>query len=193
MHIILGSQSPRRREILSYFTIPFIQADPQYDEDLIPFTGDPVSYASLLAKGKSEALQKKYPDLVLITADTVVIHEGVSFGKPTDEQDAHRMLQTLCGKWHDVYTAVTIRKGKNAFTDCEKTRVLLNDLTPKQMHAYQRRCHSLDKAAGYAIQREGNIIVNRIEGCYYNVMGLPINTLRHLLLKVGVDLWDYIG
>jgi septum formation protein len=190
--VILGSQSPRRREILSYFTLPFVQQSPAFDESSIPYRDNPGDYVCTLAKGKSRAIEAGDEEIV-VTADSVVIYENKVFGKPRDENEAFEMLSTLCGNRHKVYTGISVRKGSVVYSDFEMTKVWLNELQPAQIKAYQKRCHSIDKAAGYAIQREGSIIVQEIQGCFYNVMGLPVNTLRELLMKVGIDLWDYIA
>jgi len=192
MHIILGSQSPRRREILGYFTLPFTQKPSDFNESSIPYQGNPSDYVCKIAEGKGTSLSNEFPDDVIVTSDTVVIFDEKVFGKPSDEDDALKMLMTLSGNWHEVYTGISVRKGSTVYSDFEVTRVLLNNMTQRQIRAYQKRCHSIDKAAGYAIQREGSIIVKEIQGCYYNVMGLPINSLHTLLLKLGIDLWDYI-
>jgi len=192
MRVILGSQSPRRREILSYFTLPFVQKSPAFDEASIPYLENPQEYVCTIAEGKGESLADEFENDLIITADTVVIHSGKVYGKPRDEEDALSMLTALSGKRHEVYTGVSVRKKGAVFSDVCVTRVRLNTMSESQIRAYQRRCHSIDKAAGYAIQREGSIIVKEIEGCYYNVMGLPVNTLHNLLLKLELDLWDYI-
>lgn len=192
MQVILGSSSPRRKEIMSYFSLPFEQASPQYDEDALPFSGHPESYVSQLSQGKAESLVQRYPRAILITADTIVYQEGKIFGKPKDEEDAMRSFSLLTGRWHTVYTGVTVRLGDDAYTQVEATRVLFNPLTPQQIRHYLSRVEWADKAGGYAIQLAGGLIVRKIEGCYYNVMGLPINTVEELLKRVGVELWDYL-
>lgn len=192
MELILGSGSPRRREILGYFTLPFIQKSPHFDEDAVPFEGDPSRYVCNLSEGKSFALQKDNPTDLILTADTTVYFNGEIYNKPKDAEEAFSMLARLVGNWHEVYTAVTLSKGDERYTSYEKTRVLMNSLNSHQIREYQKRCHTIDKAAGYAIQREGSIIVDRIEGCYYNVMGLPINTVRSLLAHFDISLWDYL-
>lgn len=190
--LILGSASPRRREILGYFSIPFIQISPDIDESALEWKGDAAKYVETLAESKGEKILASHPNRTIVTADTIVVLDGKVYGKPTDPDDAFQMLSELCGKWHEVYTGVSVRKNSQVFTSTEMTRVLLEKMEPDQIRSYQIRCHSADKAAGYAIQREGCIIVKRIEGCYYNVMGLPVNTLHALLKKAGIDLWDFI-
>ncbi len=190
--IILGSHSPRRKEILSYFSLPFRQVASHFDEDSVPYEGDPHHLAKELALGKLQALAKRFPDDYIITADTVVAIDGMSLGKPQSEKESREMLERLCGRWHSVITAVAgYYKGKFVCED-EETKVLCNTLTPDEIHRYMRVHHLYDKAGSYALQKSGSILVNRIDGCYYNVIGLPINTLRRILSHLGVDLWDYI-
>jgi septum formation protein len=190
--LILGSQSPRRKEILSYFDLPFDQISPNVDEDKILFKGDPGEYVNTLSKMKAEVLQLQYPDAIILTADTVVYRNGKIYNKPKDEQEAFQALSELVGQWHSVFTGVTVSTQDNQYHQWEEARVLFNPLTPEEIRHYHKRIHWADKAGGYAIQMGGGLIVRRIEGCYYNVMGLPINTVRTLLQKVGIELWDYV-
>lgn len=192
MDLILGSQSPRRREILQFFSLPFRQIASDYDESLVPFTGDPVAYAQEIARQKALCLSKIHPAATILTADTVVFLDGKSFGKPTDLQEAHAMLRALSGREHQVFTAVCAARGNRLISGVEESRVTLNELTDAQIHIYLNRLHPLDKAGGFAVQGGGSLIVKRIEGCYYNVMGLPPQTVRRLLLEMGIDLWDYL-
>jgi septum formation protein len=190
--LILGSKSPRRKEILSYFSLPFRQESSDYDERLIPFDGDPKKYACTIAEKKAESLIDRFPDQILITADTIVFCKNKIFHKPETEEEAIKMLFELSGSWHQVFTAVCVRKGNQFFTEAEETKILLHSLTEKQIKSYHQHFYFADKAGGYAIQEAGAIVVKKIEGCFYNVMGLPITTLRTLLLEVGVDLWDFL-
>lgn len=192
MHLILGSSSPRRKEILSYFSYPFKQASPPFDEDSIPFVGDPVSYVTTLALEKGHSLKKAYPHDVILTADTVVFVEGDVLGKPKTEEEMVAMLTRLSSRWHSVYTAVAVISPKIVLSEYEETRVLFNTLTPDDIHRYMRSHSLFDKAGAYAIQSSGSLIVKRIEGCYYNVMGLPVNTLRKVLEQAGIDLWNHL-
>lgn len=192
MRLILGSQSPRRKEILSHFNLPFEQVTSDFVEESVPFTGDPQAYAQAISDGKSEMLLPLFPDAIIVTADTVVYSRGKSYGKPRDEAESFSFLRELAGEWQSVYTAVTVRRNQQAYHGVEETRVLLNDMTDEQIRIYQERLHLYDKAAGYTIQLPGSLAVNRIEGCFFNVMGLPLNTLRTLLKHLGIDLWEYI-
>lgn len=192
MQIILGSQSPRRREIMSCFSLPFEQVSPDFDEDSILFNNNPEEYVCLLSKGKANSLASRYPKAIIITADTIVYRAGKIYGKPRDSEEAFNNLSELIGEWHTVYTGITVQYGEQAFYQAEATNVLFNHLTPQQIRHYHSRLEWADKAGGYAIQMPGGLIVRRIEGCYYNVMGLPINTLEVLLKRVGIELWDYL-
>jgi septum formation protein len=192
MRIILGSQSPRRREILEFFAIPFLQISSGFDEDSVPFKGDPAQHAMLLSQKKSEALVSQFPTDLILTADSVVYCDGKLYNKPSDEHEAASFLQNFSGKWQSVMTGVTVRRGDEIYTASEETKLLLNTLTPQQIQKFHTHCYFLDKAGGYAIEKSGSLILSRIEGCYYNVMGLPVNTVQKLLLKLGVDLWQYL-
>lgn len=190
--IILGSQSPRRREILDYFALPFIQVGSDFDEEAIPFEGNPAQHATLLSQKKAEALAARYPETVILTADTVVYCNGKLYNKPADEKEAADYLSSFGGTWQSVYTGMTARRGPVCHSGHEETRILFHRLSPEQIQKFHRHCYFLDKAGGYAIEKSGNLIVSRMEGCYYNVLGFPINLARELLLNFKIDLWDFL-
>jgi len=190
--IVLGSQSPRRKEILGFFDLPFETATSNFDEDSVPFNKDPADYALALARGKATALKKQYPDAIILTADTVVHKSGKVYNKAKDLEEAFSFLTDLAGQWHSVFTAVYAMKGDQEHHAWEETKVLFNPLSPDEIRHYHSKIHWEDKAGGYAIQMGAGLIVSRIEGCYYNVMGLPINSVRKLLKKFDIELWDYV-
>lgn len=192
MRLILGSQSPRRKEILSYFSLPFEQISPHFDESSIPFRGNPEEYVCLLSDGKAASLHSQYPQAVILTADTIVCRNHKIYQKPKTQEEAFQAFSELVGEWHSVYTGVTLCYNGKIYRQWEETRVLFNFLTPDEIRHYHSKIHWADKAGGYAIQMAGGLIVKRIEGCYYNVMGLPINTVRELLKKIGIELWHYV-
>lgn len=192
MELILGSQSPRRKEILQFFSLPFRQVSSDFDEAQVVFKGDPAAFVKEIARRKAQALHDQFPDAIILTADTTVYRDGRLFEKPATMQEAHLMLRELSGKEHQVFTGVAVSQKKNILVEAEKTTVQFCELTDPEIHTYAKTFHSLDKAGGYAIQKGGTLIVKRIEGCYYNVMGLPLQTVRHLLLKAGIDLWDFL-
>lgn len=192
MKLILGSASPRRKEILSFFSIPFEQAESGFDEDKMIFEKDPEHFAKGTARNKALHLIDKYPNRVILTADTVVHKGDRVFLKPKDYDEAFTMLKELSGKPHSVYTAVSIAQDGKLFTEAEETKVTFEELTDSQIDRYIKALRPFDKAGGYAIQKSGSLIVKRIDGCYYNVMGLPIHTVCRLLKKAGIDLWDHL-
>lgn len=192
MDLILGSQSPRRREILSFFKLPFRCVSPDIDEEAAPFTGDPVAYATEIAQRKALHLRAAHPHATILTADTIVTRGGKVFLKPGTVAEAHAMLRALAGCEHSVFTAVAVATPHNLLVEAEETRVHFCELTDAEIATYAAAFHTLDKAGGYAIQQAGGLIVKRIEGCYYNVMGLPLQTTRRLLKKAaGIDLWQF--
>jgi septum formation protein len=188
--LILGSQSPRRKEILSYFSIPFQQVSPGFDETQVLFHGKPAEFACEVALRKALCLKEKRPHDTILTADTVVYCHQKLYQKPESLQEAHCMLKELAGKQHQVFTGVAVLEGSQTFVEAEMSSVYFTDLTDAQIKTYHQLIDPLDKAGGYAIQGVGSAVVKRIEGCYYNIMGLPIQLVRRLLLKVGIDLWN---
>lgn len=191
LQIILGSQSPRRKEIFNYFDLSFEQAKPPFDEESIPFQGDPENYVLELSKHKALSLHSLYPQAAIVTADTVVFCNGKVYNKPADYAEAFHFLTELTGKWHSVFTGVTLSYQGQFFQKTAETRVLFNPLTPEQIHTYLKLSQWEDKSGGYTIQKLGVLLVQRIEGCYYNVIGFPVNAVRDLFLQLGIDLWNY--
>ena len=192
MALILGSQSPRRREILNFFALEFTQKNSGFDEDTIPFSGDPYIFAKTLAEEKAKALIHKYPNDTIITADTVVFASNNVLGKPKNHIEAVEMISLLSGKWHEVITGICVAKKGILYSDIETTKVLCNKLRKTRLEHYLEIHHLEDKAGSYAIQKSGGLFVKKIEGCFYNVCGLPINTLQQLLNRVDIDLWDHL-
>ncbi len=190
--IILGSQSPRRKEIMSQFSLPFEQATPPFVEEAIAFNGDPIEYVTTLSRGKAESLHRTYPNAIILTADTVVYLESKVYNKPADYDEAVRFITEFSGKWQSVFTSVTVRHGHTTHSAVEETRILMNAVSLEQIHYFLDKITWKDKAGGFTIQGPGNLLVRKIEGCYNNVTGLPVNTVRDLLLRVGIDLWHYI-
>lgn len=187
--LILGSQSPRRKEILSYFGIPFEQVTPPFVEEAVPFRGDPAAYVLEISKGKAQSLSSIYPKAVILTADTAVFCNGKIYNKPESEEEACAFLSEFSGRWQSVFTGVTVRLGKEEHQGCEETRLLFNPLTQEQIRHFVAKKLWIGKAGGYTIQAAGSLLVKQIEGCYYNVTGLPVNMSYTLLSRVGIDLW----
>lgn len=189
--LILGSSSPRRKEILNFFSLPFKCASPDFNEESVSFKGSPSDYVIEIALGKAHGL--KNSDAKILTADTTVYHNGHILNKPKSEDEALEMLKSLAGSDHYVYTGLCGKHGQRVYTDYEATKVTFYNASEDQLKKYHKAIYSLDKAGGYAIQQAGSIIVEKIEGCPYNVMGLPINGLSRILSKLGYSLWDYLN
>ena len=184
-NIILGSQSPRRRELMSGLDIPFtcvtIDADESYPQDLQ--AGDIPLYISR-AKARAYVGELRKQDL-LITSDTIVWLNGEMLGKPRDEEEAKAMLARLSGNTHEVYTAVCFTWLdssilQHAFVDC--TKVTFNTLSEEEIDYYVTHYHPLDKAGAYGVQEWiGYVGVEKMEGSYFNVMGFPISRVYDAL------------
>lgn len=190
MKLILASSSPRRREILSYFSLPFEIINPDFIEESVEFNNDPEDLVRQIAIGKAKCLQNK--DSIILAADTLVYKDGKVYGKPKNEEEAFQFINELQGGWHTVYSGVAVSKENELFSGIEKTNVLFNPLSKKQIQQYLNALHWADKAGGFTIQLAGSLIVKKIDGCYYNVMGLPVNLVQKLLKKMGIDLWDHM-
>lgn len=191
MEIILASQSPRRKEILEYFDLKFSVHSSDFDESTIQFAGSAEDFVMRLAKEKAMVLQKKFPDGLMISADTTVYLDGHIFEKPLCYNQAFDFIKKLQGRTHLVFTGVCVLHKHRLFTDVCQTAVTLASIDERQIHNYISAISPFDKAGGYAIQGPGSILVKKIDGCYYNVMGLPIATLNVLLNKFDIDLWDF--
>ncbi len=177
MEIILGSQSPRRRELMAGLDLPFtaitIDADESYPASLQ--AGDIPYYIS---RAKARAYENQLlPDQLLITADTIVWLDGRMLGKPHDEAEAITMLRALSGKTHQVYTAVTFaQKGKELDTIVDRTDVTFAELSDEEINFYVRQYHPFDKAGAYGVQEWiGYVACSAMNGSYFNVMGLPVH------------------
>ena len=143
------------------------------------------------AKGKVEDVIPRVKTGVIIGADTLVYKDKVIYGKPVNMADAHRMLKELQGKSHYVYTALAIfdTDNKKWVIDYLRTKVSMRPLTKKEITRYFELISPLDKAGSYAIQEAGSIIIDRIEGCYYNVLGFPMAKLDEMMRKIGYSLF----
>ncbi len=181
MKIILASGSPRRRELMEQAGIPFetdvSEADENIDEDLAP-----AEYVTELSLRKAKAIATKHGEDIIIGADTIVALDDRILGKPKDEAEAYEMLSLLAGRTHSVYTGVTILYPE-AESFYEKTDVTMYPADEELLRSYARCGEPLDKAGAYGIQGKGALLVERIDGDYYNVMGLPIASLYRRLKR----------
>ena len=188
MKLILASQSPRRKELLGLFSIPFVieiaDIDEEMDPKKLPF--DEVARVSRL---KAEAVPREMDDIV-IAADTIVVCDGAVLGKPKDEDDAFRMLRALSGKDHQVMTGLTVLKGETAGVCTEVADVHFRELTDREILAYIRTGEPMDKAGSYGIQGKAAMFVEGIRGDYFNVMGLPVCRLYQMLTEIAPELLE---
>lgn len=181
--VLLASNSPRRRQLLAMILPDFGLAEMHDIDETYPPTVPPEQVPAYLSQLKSRAYAHQLvPDEIIITADTVVISEGKILGKPHSTQQAVDMLKSLMGKTHTVVTGVTLASLSNSLTFSEKTNVTFATLSEPEIRAYVETYNPLDKAGSYGIQEWiGCAAITGIEGCFYNVMGLPMNSLyRHL-------------
>lgn len=179
LDIILASGSPRRRDLLTGMEIPFRIAEPYHVEEVYPDHLEPHEVPGYLAKLKSEAYPKPLDDKqILITADTVVILGQKVIGKPKDREEAIRTLTALAGKTHEVTTGIMLRNCKTNKLLSETARVTFGPLSYEEIEFYVDNFRPYDKAGAYGIQEWiGYIGIERIEGSFYNVMGLPTRLL----------------
>ncbi len=185
--IILASASPRRKEILEKTGLKFRVDTGDYEEDM-GLGLEPHELARFLSHEKVKAISGKYKDALVIAADTFIVFRDKLLGKPRTKKEAGRMLKTLSGKAHSVITGFTILDtgSKKKVSRSVETKVYFKRLTAGEIEAYVNSKEPLDKAGAYAIQGLGAIIVRKIEGDYFNVMGLPLSTLVENLKKFGV-------
>lgn len=176
--IILASKSPRRKELLSLITENFVIKSAEVDENL-PKGIQPDKAVEYLSKIKAEPFKSE--EDVIIGADTVVSIDGVILGKPKDRSNAFKMLKMLSGKYHSVFTGVTIIRPDSTKTFSVETRVKFFDLTDREINDYLDTGEPFDKAGAYGIQGKGSLLVEKIDGDYFNVVGLPVSTLNKYL------------
>ena len=180
MNLILASQSPRRKELLSLYTTDFTVCVSDFDESAV--TADtPAHLVEQLARGKCLAVAKDHPGAVVIGCDTVVDVQGEVFGKPHSVEDAKRMLRALSGAAHEVHTGVCISDGKRTESFVDSCRVTFFPLSEAEIDAYAATKEPYDKAGAYAIQGRAALWLDAIEGDYYTIMGLPLSRTVRLL------------
>jgi septum formation protein len=183
--VVLASASPRRRDLLDLIGIAHEVHPANIDETMRPREA-PRRYAERLAREKASAIATRDPDLITIGADTVVVIDRKVLGKPADADDAARMLRMLSGREHTVITAVAVSRGRKLRSAIEEVRVKFRRLRDDEIDAYIAMGEPMDKAGAYGIQGYGATIVERIEGDYFAVMGLPLVRLVGLMRDVGV-------
>ena len=188
MEVILASQSPRRKELMGLFHIPFTVRVADIDEtmDNTKSAFDEVARVSRL---KAQAIEHGADD-VIIAADTIVVCQGKVLGKPKDTEDARQMLTLLSGRNHQVMTGMTVLRGTRCITCTEVTDIHFRVLSQKEILAYIATKEPMDKAGAYGIQGGAALFAEKMVGDYYNVMGLPICRLGQLLKDIAPEIME---
>lgn len=197
--LILASSSPRRRELLASLDLEFEIISPDVDEAAFQLEHlPPDDVVKFLSRTKAQEVFKRNPHAIVIGADTIVVCNNEIFGKPNDETDAFRMLNALQGNTHAVYSGITIFHPREASEDAPDfppfvsdalcTQVLMRPLNAEAIHAYIATGEPMDKAGSYAIQGHGSTLIERIDGCYFNVVGMSLFLLNQQLTALGETL-----
>ena len=189
MEFILASGSPRRRQLLEQIGIRSFAVRPTDADESLPAGIAPGAAVELLSVRKGEVARATAdPDALILAADTVVALDGAILGKPHSREEAVSMLTILSGRTHQVYTGVTLLRGEAEHTEHEVTSVTFRPLTAAEIDAYVSSGEPMDKAGAYGIQGLGALLVERLEGDYFNVMGLPLLRLSRMLGQFGIHL-----
>lgn len=192
MNIILASGSPRRHEILTDAGIPHTVRPVDADETL-PAGISPRDAVTTLARRKALAAMKEFSpkkgESVIVAADTLVAFGSEIYGKPADREDAFRMISSMVGGCHSVFTGVCVTDGENVLVECEESLVFMRSATNEEIYSYIDRYKPYDKAGAYGIQEAAGLFVSRIEGDYSNIVGLPLCRTGLMLKEFGVKLF----
>lgn len=184
--LILASGSPRRSEILESVGWEFTKSVPDIDESEIE--GEtPGDYVLRLAKGKAEKVAATHTGGIVLGADTTVVIEGQILGKPVDMADAKRMLRILSGNWHEVLTGVAVVEGGETRAEIQSTKVKFVKMTDDEIEFLAEEGEPLDKAGAYAVQAQAALFIEKIEGDFWNVMGLPVSLVYKLVCGLGIE------
>lgn len=188
--VILASNSPRRKELLQQVGIPFVADPADVDESVRP--GElPAVYAVRVALDKGRVAAKRAGKGIVLAADTIVLVDGSILGKPSGADEAVSILKRLSGREHEVITGVAIIEAASGkeLARHETTRVRFRRLKEQEIKAYVATGEPLDKAGAYGIQGKGALLVERIDGCYFNVVGLPLSMVENMLYDFGISVW----
>ena len=188
--IILASNSPRRREMLKQIGLDFVVDPADVDEVVLPGE-EPGAYAVRVARDKAQVAARKAGGGIVIAADTIVVLGDRILGKPVDASDAMRMLNLLSGREHRVITGLVLLDASSgrSLARMSITRVWFRSLSVGEIRSYAASGEPLDKAGAYGIQEKGALLVQKIDGCYFNVVGLPLSLLGEMLSEFGISLW----
>lgn len=187
LKFILASASERRKELLSRIVRDFEVIVSDFDEDSVKVNNNIENYVKILSEGKAKSVSLNCSkDSIIIGADTIVVIDNKVLGKPKDKNDAFRMLKALSNNVHRVYSGVTVINNttKVIKSECLYTEVYFSELSDEEIWKYIETEECLDKAGAYGIQGFGGVFVKKINGCYYNVVGLPLNLLNKMIKEV---------
>ena len=189
MRFVLASGSPRRRELLEMLGVSDMVILPAQGEEKAPEGAEPGELVTALAAAKvREVAAHCAAEDLIIGADTIVWLDGRPFGKPHSQEEAYAMLHSLSGRTHEVYTGITVLHNGTELTEHECTYVTFRSLSDEEIHGYIATGEPMDKAGAYGAQGIGALFVKRIEGDFFNVMGLPVCRLGEMLKRTGVKL-----
>ncbi len=189
--IVLASGSPRRQELLQHIGITDFDVRVPVTEESYPGGLTPRETVEYISREKADAAAKLCGgDEIVITADTMVFLDDQRLGKPVDEADALRMLTALQGRHHTVCTGVTVRQGDRSITESESTEVYFRSAAEAELRGYIATGEPMDKAGSYGVQGMGALLVEKIDGDFFNVMGLPVLRLSRMLAKFGVVFFE---
>ncbi len=190
--IILASTSPRRKELAQQMGLEFVIVPSSYEEDMT-MKLSPKELVKTLAYGKAKDVAVKFKEGIVIGVDTFIVFNGKKLGKPKTKQQAIDMLKSFSGKSQKVYSGVALidcKTGKE-IKDYEVTTLKFRKLDPAEIKKYVETGEPMDKAGAYAIQGLSSIFVEKINGCYHNIVGFPIHNIYKNLKKLGVDIFEY--
>lgn len=185
--LVLASKSPRRASLLAALGWKFRIVDPE----ILEHNGageEPHETCKRLALEKARSISGRFPEEVVVGADTIVVLKGNVLGKPRDDEESFKMINGLSGRCHEVMTGVAVCQGDRCLCAVERTTVSFRPLSFREIEAYVATGEGKDKAGAYAIQGKGSLLVSRIDGCYFNVVGLPLYRLSLLLGELGISL-----
>lgn len=186
--IVLASRSPRRKEILEKLNLKFVIDPPEIDETP-RLSEDPVKYVQRIAAEKADLVALRHDHLCLVVAaDTTVALDGEIFGQPQDLVEAGQMIQKLSGKTHSVITAVSVRCDGRSANGFDSSNVMMREISTEMLEWYLATGESLGKAGAYAVQGHGAALVANVSGELDTVIGLPVQLLKTLLSRIGLDL-----
>jgi MAF protein len=186
--LILASSSPRRRELLAYLGVAFTVLPADIDETIPDVIDDPETFARSLAERKALTVAERHPSAAVLAADTIVTCDGAVLGKPEDDAEALQTLQTLRDRAHQVTTAIALAHGSQVWLDHATTRVTMRDYSDEEIKDYISSGDPFDKAGSYAIQDARFRPVDRCDGCYCNVVGLPIVLTQRVLSEASLSI-----